>query len=135
MTAGVVEVVAVSGSRGSGSVETRTAERETDVHKLYFPSDIPADVKTAILDYQPPNGYSICSIHNVKSKPSFICFWGVRVSKLLDGKKKSYYKCMATHTCRATNKLLSCSGSTTGATEHLKKVHDIESATSADDKK
>ncbi|CAN0120107.1 unnamed protein product [Ectocarpus sp. 4 AP-2014] len=122
-----------SGNEGGGSAETQPAVQATDVQKLRFPSDVPADVRAAVLGYQPPPGHTIDRIHNVTSKPSFICFWGVRVYTMVNGKKKSCYKCMANHKCRVSPKLLSLAGSTTGATEHLKNVHKTESPTSADD--
>lgn len=122
-----------SGDSGVGRGETETtAPAETDVQQLRFPEDVPDDVKTAVLNYKPPDKYTISRIHNVKTKPSFICFYGVRCHEMVDGKRKNWYKCMATHKCRSNPKLHAMAASTTGATEHLK-IHKIMSPTSAGD--
>ncbi|CAB1100821.1 unnamed protein product [Ectocarpus sp. CCAP 1310/34] len=128
------------GGDGRGPEPQASAPQETDVQKLQFPAQVPADVKAAVLVYRPPDGYAISAIHNVKGNPSFISFWGVRIhtthtTSAGTKKRKNFYKCMANHTCRSSVKLLALTGSTTGATEHLKKVHEIESPSSADDKK
>ena len=106
--------------------------------QLNFPTSVPADVKDAVLRYAPPQALMIADIPNVKGKPSFTAFYGVRLEyKPKDGKKlepvrKQVYTCFASQGCRTTAKTLKISSSsTTGATNHLKQEHSITSETSA----
>lgn len=147
---------AAGGGSGSGRSSTASARQTTlpivvgpvdregsrrpknpKAAKLRFPADVPADVKDAILNFTPPGHLLIADIPQDESAPSVSAFYGVRLDiKPNEGEKlaetrKQKYMCLATQKCRTARKLLGIStGSTTGATNHLKKQHSIQSAAS-----
>lgn len=125
---------------GHGRGEVSERPRNQVAAKLKFPNSVPADVKAAVLSYAPPQKeLVIADIPNVKGKPSFTAFYGVRLEykgedrqKKLVPKRKQLYACLASQGCRTMSKTLKISsGSTTGATNHLKQEHAITSETSA----
>ena len=128
----------LSGFVSQGDGEVSEGPRNRIAAKLNFPTSVPADVKDAVLRYAPSQALMIADIPNVKGKPSFTAFYGVRLEyKPEDGKKlepvrKQVYACLASQGCRTTAKTLKISSSsTTSATNHLKQEHSITSETSA----
>ena len=128
----------LSGFVSQGDGEVSEGPRNRIAAKLNFPTSVPADVKDAVLRYAPSQALMIADIPNVKGKPSFTAFYGVRLEyKPEDGKKlepvrKQVYACLASQGCRTTAKTLKISSSSTsGATNHLKQEHSITSETSA----
>ncbi|CAM9459705.1 unnamed protein product, partial [Hapterophycus canaliculatus] len=89
----------------------------------------PETVRTAVMNYKPLGGFTIARVKKRK-RPTITCFYGARLDigsgPFPPETREQTFACLASNSCRVSRKLVKVSsGSTTGATQHLKDTHGI----------
>ncbi|CAN0448823.1 unnamed protein product [Hapterophycus canaliculatus] len=87
------------------------------------------------MNFKAPEGFTIARITKRK-RPTITCFHGVRLDigsgPFPPETREQKFACLASNSCRVSRALVKVSsGSTTGATQHLKDTHGIEAVSSA----
>ncbi|CAM9752020.1 unnamed protein product [Hapterophycus canaliculatus] len=87
------------------------------------------------MNFKVPGGYTIARVTKRK-RPTITCFYGVRLDTgsgpFPPETREQTFACLASIFCRVSRTLVKLSsGSTTGATQHLKDTHGIEAVSSA----
>ena len=128
---------------GSAAVSAAPSQRPINkaVVGLTFPESLAADIKQAVLRFDPQpfntgqKKFTVAQVDVNKSEraQSISVYFGVRldIDGNVSGKRQQKWKCLASNVCRANRTLFPVSSDcTTGATSHLDKIHHIKSVKS-----
>ncbi|CAN0129408.1 unnamed protein product [Hapterophycus canaliculatus] len=102
---------------------------------ITFSENVPEAVRTAVMNYKAPGGFTVAKVTKRK-RPTITCFYGVRLDigsgPFPSEPREQKFAFLASNSCRVSRTLIEInSGSTTGATQHLKETHEVEAVSSA----